>query len=162
MAEGGRPNQQAAASSYNIAAPDPFDFNAPGGWPKWKRRFERFRLASKLKAVSEEEQVNTLIYLMGEKADEVMLTFSLTDVEEKQYETVIQKFDNHFAPKTNIIYERARFHTRIQNPGESASDFITALHNLARNCNYGNLKDEFIRDRIVVGVADKNSVSECN
>ncbi|XP_011859611.1 PREDICTED: uncharacterized protein LOC105557076 [Vollenhovia emeryi] len=150
-------NQQiaAASSSYNIAAPETFDFNSPSDWPRWRRRFERFRLASKLNTLTEEEQVNTLIYLMGEKADEIMITFALTAAEEKNYNTIMQRFEGHFSPKTNVIYERARFHTRIQNPGESACDFVTALHNLASKCNYGNLKDEFIRDRIVVGIADK-------
>jgi hypothetical protein len=32
--------------------------------------------------------------------------------------------------------------------------FITALHGLAEYCEYGALKEELIRDRIVVGMSD--------
>ena len=33
-------------------------------------------------------------------------------------------------------------------------DFITSLHSLSEYCNYGQLRDEMIRDRIVVGLRD--------
>jgi hypothetical protein len=32
--------------------------------------------------------------------------------------------------------------------------FVTALHGLAEYCEYGALKEELIRDRIVVGMSD--------
>ena len=35
------------------------------------------------------------------------------------------------------------------------------LYKLAENCNYGNLKEEMIRDRLVVGISDQQ-LSECN
>ena len=41
---------------------------------------------------------------------------------------------------------------RRQNPGESVDTFIQDLYRLAENCEYGTLKDELIRDRIIVGV----------
>ena len=32
--------------------------------------------------------------------------------------------------------------------------FITSLHSLANQCEYGDLRDELIRDRIVIGLGD--------
>ena len=32
--------------------------------------------------------------------------------------------------------------------------FITSLYTLAEHCDYGELKDQLIRDRIVVGLRD--------
>lgn len=32
--------------------------------------------------------------------------------------------------------------------------FVTAVHKLAEHCNYGVLREEMIRDRIVVGIRD--------
>ena len=55
----------------------------------------------------------------------------------------------------NVIVERARFNRRIQRPGESIDSFIQDLYRLADECNYDNLKDDLIRDRIVVGVLDE-------
>ena len=50
--------------------------------------------------------------------------------------------------------QRAHFNKQSQKPGESADTFIQDLHRLANNCNYDTLKDDLIRDRIVVGVVD--------
>lgn len=43
---------------------------------------------------------------------------------------------------------------RKQEPGETAEGFITAVHKLAEYCKFGTLRDELIRDRIVVGIRD--------
>ena len=53
-----------------------------------------------------------------------------------------------------MIFERARFNLRKQEEGESVDQFITSLYTLAEHCDYGALKDELIRDRIVVGLRD--------
>jgi hypothetical protein len=67
----------------------------------------------------------------------------------------LQRFDDHFVIQKNIIFERATFNMRIQEKGESAEAFITALHKLAETCDYGALREQLIRDRIVVGIKDK-------
>ena len=58
------------ATSYQVTAPQPFNFATPGEWEKWSRRFEWFRGASGL-FEKEEAQVNTLIYTMGAEADDL-------------------------------------------------------------------------------------------
>ena len=46
------------------------------------------------------------------------------------------------------------FNRRVQKPDESVDSFITDLHRLAEFCEYGDLHDQLIRDRIVVGLRD--------
>ncbi|UYV73012.1 K02A2.6-like [Cordylochernes scorpioides] len=58
--------------------------------------------------------------------------------------------------KRNVIYERAKFNRRSQGESEPVEEFITNLYVLAENCNYGILKEEMIRDRLVVGVKNFN------
>ena len=145
---------ESVMASYQIPAIETFDFNTPSEWPSWIRRFKRFRQASGLSAKSEESQVNTLIYSMGDKADNILQSFNLSEEDVKKYSTVEDKFDAHFVKWRNIIFERAKFNRRKQEPGESVDSFITDLHCLARYCNDGNLHDEMIRDRIVVGIRD--------
>ena len=120
--------------------PEQFDFTRPEDWPKWARRFERFRCASGLAGKDETVQVHTLIYSMGDAADYILKSFQLSDDDLKKYDTVKQKFDGHFVKKRNIIYERARFNQRVQEEGEPADNFITALYGLVEHCNYGNLQ----------------------
>ncbi|UYV76722.1 K02A2.6-like, partial [Cordylochernes scorpioides] len=124
-------------------------------WPKWIRRFERFRQASGLINNPENEQVNMFVYCMGDNADDILLSCKIASDQLENYNKVIECFESHFIPRRNIIYERARFNQRCQQEGEKVNEFITALHSLAEHCNFGMLHDELIRDRIVVGVRDR-------
>ena len=56
--------------------------------------------------------------------------FSLSEDDWKKYDVVNTKFDNHFAPKRNVIHERAMFNKRDQLPDESAESFIRVLYTL--------------------------------
>ncbi|UYV82470.1 K02A2.6-like [Cordylochernes scorpioides] len=143
------------SQNYNCVAPEPFNFSNPGDWPKWIRRFERFRQASGLINNPENEQVNMLVYCMGDNADDILLSCKIASDQLENYGKVIECFERHFIPRRNIIYERARFNQRCQQEGEKVNEFITALHSLAEHCNFGMLHDELIRDRIVVGVRDR-------
>ena len=133
-----------------MSTPDKFNFK-PEEWGRWIRRFERFRIASRLNGESEEAQVNTLIYSMDDEADDILAELKLTTDERKSYKTVREKLDNHFVIKRNVIYERAKFNMRMQRNGEPVDNFITDLFSLAEHCGFGDLHDELIRDRIVVG-----------
>ena len=53
-----------------------------------------------------------------------------------------------------MIFERARFNLRNQREGESVEQYITALYQLIETCNYKQLTDEMLRDRLVVGIRD--------
>lgn len=144
----------APTATFNIQPPEPFDFNKPLEWTKWIRRFERFRQASNLTTNSEENQVNTLIYCMGDEADDVLRGLKLSDADMKKYDKVKDGFRDFFIVRKNIVFERACFNMRKQEPNETVEAFVTALHVLAEHCKYGDLHDELIRDRIVVGLAN--------
>ena len=91
---------------------------------------------------------------MGDEADDILKSFHLSDGDSKKYKTVKEKFDEYFIRWRNVIYERAKFYQRKQELQESVDSFITLLHCLAEHCSYGELYNEMIRDRIVVGLRD--------
>ena len=68
----------------------------------------------------------------------------------KGYSKVLKKFDDFFKVRKNVIYERARFNRRKQQAGETSEQYIMTQYELVENCEYGTLKDEMIRDRLVV------------
>ena len=146
--------QAVSVANFQVPPPEKFSFK-PEDWIRWIRGFERFRKATGLDQKSGDNQVNTLVYSMGEEAEDIMISFGLTADDAKQYELVKNRFENHFIVKRNIIFERAKFNLRSQQQGESVETFITDLHCLAEHCEFGVLKDELIRDRIVVGLRDK-------
>ena len=92
---------------------------------------------------------------MGKEAEHVFKAFTFVEGDEKKYAKVIEKFDDHFVPKENIIHERACFHRRVQKEGETVEAFIRYLYELAEHCEFGTQRDEQIRDTIVIGILDK-------
>ena len=124
----------AAGATYQVSPPERFNFSRPEEWPKWARRFERFQKASGLEEKEDEVQVNTLIYAMGDDADDILRSFRLSVADINNYDTVKAKFEAHFVKKRNVIYERAKFNLRRQEDGESVDLFITALYGLAEYC----------------------------
>ena len=141
-------------ASFQVTALESFNSTCPEEWPKWIQRFKRYRLACGLNGKSEEMQVNALIHYMGDQADDILVSFGLSDKDKKRYNTVRQKFEGHFVLCRNTIYERAKFNQRKQNPGETADDFITVLYGLIEHYEYGDLSEAMIRDRIIVGIAE--------
>lgn len=154
MATGGEATVQ-VHQRIQVLPPSNFSF-IPAEWTKWKRRFERFRVSSGMQqSQSQDEQVNSLIYIMGEQAEDIFQSFTLNDEQKKSFDFVMNAFESHFVVKTNVIFERARFNSRCQIEEELIEDFITSLYTLSEKCAYGTLRDEMIRDRLVVGVKDR-------
>ena len=58
-------------ASYQIPAIEAFEFT-PTEWPNWICCFERFRNASGIADKPQESQIDTLIYSMGDKADDIL------------------------------------------------------------------------------------------
>ena len=141
-------------AQLRLKPPEPFNFRTPDDWPRWKRRFEQFRIASGLVGSAAAQQISTFLYCIGEEAEAVLMSTNVTEDERKVYDTVVTKFDGFFNVRRNVIFERARFNQRYQHEGETAEQYIMELYRLAENCDYGGLKDEMIRDRLVVGIRD--------
>src|SRR5215469_11494150 len=114
-------------SSLRLPPPEPFSFTKPEAWLQWKRRFDRYRIASGLENKSGKEQVNALIYIMGNQSEDVFQSFQLSAEDSVSYKVVLDKFEAHFVPRRNIVFERARFNKRSQEETESMEEFITIL-----------------------------------
>eukprot|EP00118_Oscarella_pearsei_P023104 m.272463 g.272463 ORF g.272463 m.272463 type:complete len:1311 (+) comp40563_c0_seq3:40-3972(+) len=143
-------------ASGGFPLPNQFNFAKPEEWPMWRKRWERYRVATKLNNKGEDIQVSTFIYSMGEKAEEILSSFQLGEDGEKVYTTIMQKFDGYFVKKHNVTYERARFNRRRQLEGETVDEFLTALHSLAEHCQFERQYDDFVRDIFVIGLKDES------
>ena len=70
-------------ASYNssLSDPAPFPFDTPDHWPKWKCHFQQYHPASGLLRESEERQVNTLLYCLGEEAKDILASTNIVETE---------------------------------------------------------------------------------
>jgi hypothetical protein len=148
--------------SYFVMAkfnpPAEFDFQKPTEWTAWRRRFERYADITKLDKEEGKIQVSTLLYTMGHQAEHIFTSFGLSAEDATKLPTVLDKFDSHFQPKTNLIHERALFYSRNQSEGETVERFVLALHEMVEKCKFDEgLKEEQLRDRLVVGLRDKTA-----
>ena len=126
-----------------IPCSEKFDFNAEK-WPTLKQRFLRFRSASDLANKPEAQQVNTLLYCLGEQAEDIFASFNFSKADAKKFDVVIKSFNQFFIVKKNVIFERAQFNRRKQAPSETANDFITVLFKLTETCEYSKLCDQLM------------------
>ena len=97
-------------ASYNasLSVMAAFPFNTPDHWPKWKRHFQQYHLASGLSRESEERQVNTLLYCLGKEAKDILASTNIGEEDRKKYDSVLAKFDSFFSVRKNMISYRVR------------------------------------------------------
>ena len=139
-----------------LSPPERFDFFKPLDWPDWKQNFLQFRLATKLHKEDGDVQVSALVYTMERETEHVYKSFTLAEGDEKKFDVILDKFDEHFVPKRNVIHERARFYQRNQRQGETVEWFVRSLYEIAEHCDFTTSRVQQIRDRIVAGILDKN------
>ena len=97
-------------------------------------------------------QCSTLLTVAGKEALEIFNTFGLSDEDKVKIDVVSKKFEECCTPKKNVTYERHVFYTRAQGANGGIDAYVMELRKLARNCQFGELHDSVIRDRIVCGI----------
>ena len=131
-----------------FAKPSPLilEGNVAENWRLFKQ--QKFEIYA-----SGHEEKTCILLNPGWRAIEIYNTFAY--VEEKSEDDVdvaLKKFEEYCNPKRNVTYERHVFNTRSQGPVKTIDAFVTELRLQANNCEFGSLRDELIRDRLVVGI----------
>ena len=67
-------------------------------------------------------------------------------------EIVMKKLEDFIAAETHEVFESYKSHLRKQEPTINIETYVAALHKLAKNCQFGQLRDKLIIDQVVVGV----------
>ena len=129
------------------------DGNIADSWRRWKQRFEIFSLASGLSGKDAKIQAATFLHVAGTEALEVYNTFTWeSDDDKSKVDKITEKFDGYCNPRKNVTWERHKFNTRNQQVGESIDQYMTDLKTKAQTCEFSNLKDSLICDRIICGI----------
>ena len=115
---------QALVATIQMPLPARLDSIAPTlraeHWPKRLNRFERYRIASQLHTKTNHEQVSTMLYSMGDCADDILSTLCI-DETRATYDEVKQAFEDHFKSRRNVMVERARFNKRFSTSHKNES-----------------------------------------
>lgn len=68
---------------------------------------------------------------------------------ETVYTVAIEQLDQYFTPQVNVPFERHMFRTMAQIRTENIDQFVTRLRERADYCDFGEAKDENIRDQVI-------------
>lgn len=121
-----------------------------GSWKSFKQHAE-FMFSGPLKEISEPQKCSYLMIWIGEKGRNIYSTWTLTGKESEELKTYYERFEQYVKPRTNIIYNRYKFHSRIQKENETFDQFVTEVQLLVKDCNFKET-DDMVRDRLVIGI----------
>ena len=129
------------------------DAHASENWRKFLMQFEIYLVAKAKDEKPDKLKVNMLLHCAGPEAIEEYSHFVFNAGESNErYDDVCKKFKELCEGARNVIYERLVFNQRNQKEGERIDNFVSELKRLSLTCEFGDLKDSLIRDRIVGGV----------
>ena len=129
--------------------------NVRENWRRWRQEFELYLVATESDKKSEKIKSSILLTCIGQQAREVYNTFTFAEPEDKlKVAPILEKFTEYCNPRKNITFLRYQFFSCGQLDGQPFDQFVTALKKRAADCEFGDLKDSLIRDRIVCGTID--------
>jgi len=147
---------------YRGIPPMNFDGNLSETWTLWKQRFTTYLKATENNKKDDGTKVAQLLTLIGEQGIRIYNTFTFTEETDKEkLEPVLSKFDSHFRPKKNVAFERFKFLTCEQKPGQTLDQFITEVQSLSMSCELEQLRDSLVRDIILIGIKNESVRDVC-
>ncbi|UYV63307.1 K02A2.6-like [Cordylochernes scorpioides] len=125
-------------------------------WEIWRESFEILAIAVNLESMPLVRQQAILKHIAGEKTVMIYKTFHIS--ENDTYPSLKEMLDmltNHFKPFKNTIQWRNAFFTCVQKERQGIMEFVPELKHLAQECEFENLTESLIRDRLIIGILDR-------
>lgn len=142
----------------NISPPAPMSFM--GNWStSWDTHvYEDYILVTGISEKDKRIQAATLRSVMGNECrHNYRHNLNLSEEEQGDPKKILDALEKYFKPAKNVIYERYLFRSCKHEEGQSIDTFVTRLREKAATCEYGQLKDEMIHDKIVLGIANEST-----
>lgn len=132
-----------------LSPPSPMQFsgNLADNWKCFKQRFEIYLAASGAGQGDEKKQAQIFLHVIGEDALDIYNSFQIAPNDLK-LPTLLEKFEDYFVPTKNITFERYKFFSCDQKPGNTFDLYLAELYTLSKTCEFGALRDSLIKDRI--------------
>ena len=144
------PTALSFTSNFPVPAPMKVSGDRINNW-------EDYELATGLDKRPETIRLATLRSVMGKDCLQIFLNLKLTEEESTSINASLAALEAYFKPKTSVVYERYLFNSSTQDSDEGIDEFVNRLRKQASSCKFGTLTDEMIRDRIVIGLQDRNT-----
>lgn len=128
-------------------------------WTTWEGEFRLYVAAS---GVSSDAQKRALLlHLAGPGVRDIFNTYAV-DVRgnETDFDKAVKCLSDHFKLKKNVPMARQTFLATNPKQGETINNFITRLKTAVEFCEYGDERDNQVRDRVLCHISDRNLKSK--
>ena len=145
------------ASKNSIPVPPPLKIHSGelvSNWKRFKSLWQNYELATDINGESKQKRAAIFLSCIGPDAYDVFCSMALEDDARADIDDVIRAFDAYCIGEVNPTYERYVFNKRYQETAESFDGFVTELRRLAKSCDFGQLEETILMDRIVIGIRD--------
>ena len=123
-------------------------------WSQYVERVEFFFTANGIEG--EERKRAVLLTVMGPAAFGLLKRLvEPRKVARESFDSLVAIMRDHLESEPSDIVQRFRFNSRDRKPCESVALFNAELSKLAGRCNFGRVRDDMLRDRLVCGVNDE-------
>ncbi|XP_018049915.1 PREDICTED: uncharacterized protein LOC108688250 isoform X1 [Atta colombica] len=139
-------------------APDPLTIEGDmaSNWQSWKEDFIIFMNLTGYIDKPNEIRANLLKNRIGKVGIDAIQNFSFDNVEDRDnMDILIEKLENYFNPPKKEVVERYHFFTRVKKQNETIEQYINILKEKAKTCNFNDMLDSMIRDKIILETHDK-------
>ena len=124
-------------------------------WKVFREAYADYAMATELGKKVKAVQAATLKTVMGKECRQILGRLELSREEMNDEEIILTKLKSYFEPTRCILYKRYLFHEAAQQHNETVDQYIIRLRRSAETCDFKNVHDEMIRDRLVLGCKDK-------
>lgn len=142
-------NVQPVVNLPTILLPKGIDFRNPN-IAHFKESWENYKMAPRLYTLGKPEQAAILKTAMGEDCFKIISNLKLEDVRSNDPDELIRAIEENLAPEKNVIYNRVIFNETCQDMSEGAEIYIDRLRGLVKVCEYGEMEQELLRDKLVI------------
>ncbi|XP_024892276.1 uncharacterized protein LOC112467741 isoform X3 [Temnothorax curvispinosus] len=139
-------------------APDPLtkDGDMASNWQTWKEDFLIFMKVTGYIDKSNEIRANLLKNRIGKVGIEAIQNMSFDNMQDRDdMDILIKKLEEYFNPPKKEVVERYHFFTRSKRQNESIEQYINILKEKAKTCNFNDMTESVIRDKIILDTHDK-------
>lgn len=169
--DGNKDSQQKMASKVRIP---PLKIEINNETESWKRFLKRFEIASipvdfgdKVTETGEEAKkkatgkIKGAVFLncLGEEGMTIFETFNIA-VDDIQFDSIVEKFEQHFAGRENKTILRHRFLNMKQERGEELSEFTQRVIKHSHSCQLGELREDMAIHVIINGLSEEKLKTE--
>ena len=118
--------------------------NVSQRWEEWLKRFKYYIDAA---AVTNAKQKRALLlHMAGPEVQDVFDTLENTG---DNFDQAVAKINEYFKPYKNTGFGRHAFKQAEQQESETVANFVTRLQKLSVDCDFGEAKNEHIRDQVI-------------